>query len=249
MMRTLEASAATDGVSLNEAAERLVKGGRLALIELKCARATLSEFGAGRGEVEAICNVVVHCREVSAASLGSTVAARRLVWKVRRVSKRGRWQRLDVLGVAGPVLGGGGVSGAVKGLEGRRVSEATWLPTARQKERLVEAGFSDPRLSGVINPERALKVVDAWRGRLGLTADERVPCEVLEQEIARPEGLRALTAKGSDGYVLVPDLRRLDADEAACVAFGVGADSPARPHEMTTCTARWRATALRPPRR
>ena len=61
------------------------------------------------------------------------------MWKVRRVSKRGRWQRLDVLGVAGPVLGGGGVSGAVKGLEGRRVSEATWLPTARQKERLVEA--------------------------------------------------------------------------------------------------------------
>ena len=226
LMRTLEASAATDGVSLNEAAERLVKGGRLALIELKCARATLSEFGAGRGEVEAICNVVVHCREVSAASLGSTVAARRLVWKVRRVSKRGRWQKLDVLGIAGPVLGGSGVSGAVRGLEGRRVSEATWLPTARQKERLVEAGFGDPRLSGVINPERALKVVDAWRGRLGLTADERVPCEVLEQEIVRPEGLRALTAKGSDGYVLVPDLRRLDADEVACVAFGVGVDSP-----------------------
>ena len=163
LMKTLEASAATDGVSLNEAAERLVKGGRLALIELKCARATLSEFGAGRGEVEAICNVVVHCREVSAASLGSTVAARRLVWKVRRVSKRGRWQKLDVLGVAGPVLGGGGVSGAVRSLEGRRVSEATWLPTARQKERLVEAGVGDPRLSGVINPERALKVVDAWR--------------------------------------------------------------------------------------
>ena len=67
LMKTLEASAATDGVSLNEAAERLVKGGRLALIELKCARATLSEFGAGSGEVEAICNVVVHCREVSAS--------------------------------------------------------------------------------------------------------------------------------------------------------------------------------------
>ena len=59
------------------------------------------EFGAGRGEVEAICNVVVHCRDVSAASLGSTVAARRLVWKVRRISKRGRCQKLDVLGVAG----------------------------------------------------------------------------------------------------------------------------------------------------
>ena len=40
LMKTLEASAATDGVSLNEAAERLVKGGRLALKELKCARAT-----------------------------------------------------------------------------------------------------------------------------------------------------------------------------------------------------------------
>ena len=73
LMKTLEASAATDGVSLNEAAERLVKGGRPALKELKCARLTLLEFGAGRGEVEAICNVVVHCREVSAASLGSTV--------------------------------------------------------------------------------------------------------------------------------------------------------------------------------
>ena len=99
MMKTLEASAATDGVSLIKAAERLVKGGRPALKELKCARLTLLEFGAGRGEVEAICNVVVHCRDVSAASLGSTVAARRLVWKVRRISKRGRCQKLDVLGV------------------------------------------------------------------------------------------------------------------------------------------------------
>ena len=167
-------SAATDGVSLIKAAERLVKGGRPALKELKCARLTLLEFGAGRGEVEAICNVVVHCRDVSAASLGSTVAARRLVWKVRRISKRGRCQKLDVLGVAGPVLGGGGVSGAVRSLEGRRVSEATWLPTTRQKERLVAAGFSEPGLSGVINPERALRVVDAWRSRHGLMADERL---------------------------------------------------------------------------
>ena len=71
LMKTLEVSAATDGVSLNEAAERLVKGGRLALIELKCARATLLEFGAGRGEVEAICNVVVHCRDVTLDKLGS----------------------------------------------------------------------------------------------------------------------------------------------------------------------------------
>ena len=38
-------------VSLNEAAERLVKGGLPALDEWKCARATLLEFGAGRGEV------------------------------------------------------------------------------------------------------------------------------------------------------------------------------------------------------
>ena len=89
MIKTLEASAATDGVSLDQAAERLVKGGRLALKELECARLTLLEFGAGRDEVEAICNVVVHCREVSAASLGSKVAARRLVWKVRRLSCRG----------------------------------------------------------------------------------------------------------------------------------------------------------------
>ena len=43
---------------------------------------------------------------------------------------------------------------------------------------------------------------------------------MLEQEIVRPEGLRALTAKGSDGYVLVPDLRRLDADEVAMVMPG-----------------------------
>ena len=91
LMRTLEASAATDGVSLNEAAERLVKGGRLALIELKCARTTLSEFGAGRGEVEAICNVVVHCREVSAASLGSTVAARHQDWYLVAVGTGRTW--------------------------------------------------------------------------------------------------------------------------------------------------------------
>ena len=177
MIKTLEASAATDGVSLDQAAERLVKGGRLALKELECARLTLLEFGAGRDEVEAICNVVVHCREVSAASLGSTVAARR---KVRRTSKRGRCQRLGVLCVVGPVLGGGGVSGAVRSLEGRRVSEATWLPTTRQKERLVAAGFSEPGLRGVINPERALRVVDAWRSRHGLMADARLPCEVLD---------------------------------------------------------------------
>ena len=54
LMKTLEASAATDGVSLIKAAERLVKGGRPALKELKCARLTLLEFGAGRGEVEAL---------------------------------------------------------------------------------------------------------------------------------------------------------------------------------------------------
>ena len=50
LMKTLEASAATDGVSLIKAAERLVKGGRPALKELKCARLTLLEFGAGRGD-------------------------------------------------------------------------------------------------------------------------------------------------------------------------------------------------------
>ena len=83
------------------------------------------------------------------------------------------------------------------------MSEATWLPTTRQKERLVAAGFSEPGLSGVINPERALRVVDAWRSRHGLMVDARLPCEVLEREIVRPEGLRALTAKGNDGYVLV----------------------------------------------
>ena len=55
-------------------------------------------------------------------TLGSAVAARRLMWKVRRMSKRGRFQKLDVLGVAGPVLGGGGVSGAVRSLEGRRAT-------------------------------------------------------------------------------------------------------------------------------
>ena len=42
LMKTLEASAATDVVSLNEAAERLVKGGLPALDEWKCARATLA---------------------------------------------------------------------------------------------------------------------------------------------------------------------------------------------------------------
>ena len=67
MMKTLEASAATDGVSLDQAAERLVKGGRLALKELECARLTLLELGAGRDEVEAICNVVVHCAARGAA--------------------------------------------------------------------------------------------------------------------------------------------------------------------------------------
>ena len=43
LMKTLEASAATDVVSLNEAAERLVKGG-LPALEWKCARATLARL-------------------------------------------------------------------------------------------------------------------------------------------------------------------------------------------------------------
>ena len=45
--------------------------GVLLMKTLEASGLTLLEFGAGRGEVEAICNVVVHCRDVSAASLVS----------------------------------------------------------------------------------------------------------------------------------------------------------------------------------